>query len=70
MTHVGDGIPIITAKNVRKGFIDFENCKFTSQEEFQELTDKCKPQKGDLLITKDGAIRGRCACVKGEKNSV
>ncbi|MCM0083934.1 restriction endonuclease subunit S [Geomonas sp. Red32] len=64
MEHVREGIPIITAKNVRQGEIDFENCHFATPTQFEQLTDKCKPEPGDLLITKDGAIRGRCALVK------
>jgi type I restriction enzyme, S subunit len=63
MEHLVSGIPIITAKNVRHGFIDFENCHFASKAQFDSLTEKCKPTQGDLLITKDGAIRGRCALV-------
>ena len=64
MEHLSEGIPIITAKNVRQGFIDFQNCHFASVAQFETLTDKCKPEVGDLLITKDGAIRGRCAMVE------
>lgn len=64
MEHVADGVPIITAKNVRQGSIDFENCHFATHAQFEDLTDKSKPEAGDLLITKDGAIRGRCALVK------
>jgi type I restriction enzyme S subunit len=63
MEHLSVGKPIITAKNIRHGFIDFEDVHRASEAQFQQLTDKCKPQRGDLLITKDGAIRGRCALV-------
>ena len=67
MEHLSDGVPIVTAKNVRKGFIDFQNCHYASAAQFNSLTDKCKPELGDLLITKDGAIRGRCALVMTEE---
>lgn len=66
MKHLDDGIPIITAKNVRDGFIDFESVHYANQAEFDALTAKSKPEPGDVLITKDGTI-GRCAVV--EKNT-
>lgn len=60
MKHYEQGIPIITAKNVRDGFVDYENCHYASHEQFDDLTDKSKPKYGDILITKDGTI-GRYA---------
>lgn len=62
MKHLDTGIPIITAKNVRDGFVDFENVHYAAESEFEALTAKSKPQRGDILITKDGTI-GRCAVV-------
>ena len=61
MDHVEAGIPIITGKNVRDGFIDYDNVHYARQDQYDALTAKSKPQCGDLLIIKDGAIRGRCA---------
>ena len=63
MKHLDDGIPIITAKNVQDGFIDFESVHYANQSEFDALTAKSKPESGDVLITKDGTI-GRCAMVE------
>jgi type I restriction enzyme, S subunit len=63
MKHLDDGIPIITAKNVWDGFIDFESVHYANQSEFDALTAKSKPELGDVLITKDGTI-GRCAVVE------
>jgi type I restriction enzyme S subunit len=62
MSHISHGIPIITAKNVFDGQIDFNNVHFADQKEYDALTLKNKPNKGDILITKDGTI-GRCAIV-------
>ena len=56
MSHHPEGIPIVTGKNVREGFIDYSTCKFANQVEFDQLTSKSKPEIGDLLITKDGTI--------------
>jgi type I restriction enzyme, S subunit len=60
MQHVESNIPILTAKNVKHGYLDISKCHYALREEFEALTAKSKPVKGDLLITKDGTI-GRCA---------
>lgn len=60
MSHHDTGIPILTAKNVRMGSLDIENVHFASEEEFEQLSAKSKPDPGDLLVTKDGTI-GRAA---------
>jgi type I restriction enzyme S subunit len=62
MEHVDDGIPIVTAKNVLDGSIDFNRVHYGTESQFSALTAKSKPQRGDILITKDGSI-GRCAVV-------
>ena len=56
------GIPILTAKNVLDGRLDFDKVHYADQDEFDALTAKSKPDPGDVLITKDGSI-GRCAVV-------
>ncbi|CEG09838.1 Type I restriction enzyme EcoKI specificity protein [Afipia felis] len=65
MSHYDSGVPILTAKNIRNGYIDFKNVAYASRSEFEALTAKSKPEKFDLLITKDGAI-GRSACLLTE----
>jgi type I restriction enzyme S subunit len=67
MPHVENGIPIITAKNVVEGEVQFERTHFTTVEAFRALSDKDRPEAGDILITKDGTI-GRAAVVpKGKQ---
>ena len=54
----------VTAKNVKNGIVDYETSRRTSQEAFDNLiTDKCRPKKGDVLLTKDGTL-GRLAVVE------
>jgi type I restriction enzyme, S subunit len=62
MKHLSEGIPIVTAKNVIDGRIDFDDVHFADHAEFNALTAKSKPLPGDVLVTKDGTI-GRCAAV-------
>ena len=55
---------MITAKDVFDGEIQFDSARFTSQKAFEKkLTDKSRPVKNDVLITKDGSI-GRVAIMQ------
>lgn len=57
----------ISVKDVKDNFIDFENCKYISDEDFVSLEKNgCRPFKNDILLTKDGTI-GRASIV-GEDN--
>ncbi|HVE71020.1 MAG TPA: restriction endonuclease subunit S [Thermoanaerobaculia bacterium] len=66
MSHVKNGPPIVTAKNVQDGFMTFENAHRASPIEFAALNPKDLPRKGDILITKDGTI-GRAALVETDE---
>jgi type I restriction enzyme, S subunit len=58
-----EGPYMITAKNVVGGRIDFASARRTSRDAFDRLlTDKSRPQVGDVLLTKDGTL-GRLAVV-------
>ncbi len=62
-SHAGPWM--ITAANIRQGQIDFSSARHTSEHAYnQELTEKSRPQFGDVLITKDGSL-GRVARVPG-----
>ena len=61
-TYIEAGVPFISVKDVRDGRLHFDDCKFISTEEHSELSKRCKPEQGDLLITKSGTI-GRTAIV-------
>jgi len=58
----GDNV-YITVSDIKDGEIDFENAKRISDEDFKELEKgDCRPQTGDVLISKDGTI-GKVAVV-------
>ncbi len=61
-TYVDEGVPFISVKDIRNGRIDFSDTKFIPKHEHLELSKRCKPEIGDLLITKSGTI-GRMAMV-------
>lgn len=53
---------MITALNVKNGQIDYETARHTAVGDFESLTEKSRPQKGSVLVTKDGTL-GRVAVV-------
>ena len=64
-TYVKEGVPFISVKDIRNNEIFFDDTKFITLEEHQELYKRCNPEKGDVLVTKSGTI-GRTAIVKDD----
>ena len=50
------GIPLVTAKNVRSGYIDYSIEEFIAPEEFEERKSRGIPQKGDILFTTEAPM--------------
>lgn len=48
------GVPFISVKDMSSGYLDFTNTKFISESEHVELSKRCYPRKGDLLLSKVG----------------
>jgi type I restriction enzyme S subunit len=61
-TYVSDGIQFISVKDIYNGIVNFENTKYISEKEHEELIKRCNPEPDDLLIRKSGTI-GRMALV-------
>ena len=49
-----DGVPFLSVKDMSSGKLSFENTKYISPEEHANLSQRCHPQKGDLLLSKVG----------------
>ena len=65
-----EGLPYVTVTNVNDKDIDLVGCKKITIEHFQELEKNgCRPQKGDVLLTKDGTI-GKSVVVQEDNNFV
>lgn len=60
--YIEVGIPLISAREIRSGYINYENAPKISQLSFKLLSDKAKPKKNDILFSKTGSI-GHCALV-------
>lgn len=54
---------LLSAKNVRNGFIDYDNCDYISESDFIKSRNRCCPEKGDLLIVSVGGTIGRTSLV-------
>ena len=61
--YTNSGVPFISVKDVYDNQISFDDTKFISQEEHNELYKRCNPEYDDILLTKSGTI-GRTAVVK------
>jgi type I restriction enzyme S subunit len=53
-SYLYDGVPFLSVKDVSKGYLDFSNTRFISEEEHKKLSARCKPELGDVLLTKVG----------------
>lgn len=51
-----EGIPLITAKNIRKGTIDHSVAEYISESEHKNRLTRGIPQKGDLLFTTEAPL--------------
>lgn len=55
-TKTDSGIPLITAKNVRMGFIDDEPAEFIGEHNFESWMTRGIPVKGDVLFTTEAPL--------------
>jgi type I restriction enzyme, S subunit len=50
------GVPFLRVTDITSNQISFDKVKFISEQEHQQLIKRCKPQFGDLLLSKNGTI--------------
>ncbi|WP_420000335.1 restriction endonuclease subunit S [Streptomyces boninensis] len=60
------GIKLLSARNVRDGFIDFSNVDYVGVQEYERIRGRCDPRRGDVLISCSGTI-GRVAPVETDE---
>jgi type I restriction enzyme S subunit len=53
-----DGVPYVTAKNIKPQGIDLSNITYISRLAHDNIYRRCNPEKGDVLYIKDGATTG------------
>jgi type I restriction enzyme, S subunit len=64
--YIDVGFPLISAREIRQGYIDFDNAPKISKEDFDRVSDKGKPKKDDILFSKTGSI-GHSAIVLSDQ---
>lgn len=55
-TKVAEGVPLITAKNVRMGYIDREPREYIKIEDYDSWMTRGLPKKGDVLFTTEAPL--------------
>ena len=64
--YFNEGMIFISAKNVTKEVIDWEDVKYVSKEAYQEYNKRLKPQINDIFLAKNGTT-GVAAILEEEK---
>ena len=75
------GVPLITARNVRDGFLDFSQTEYIPDNEFESWMTRGMPQIGDILFTTEAplgnvarvpalrfALAQRLVCLRANEN--
>ncbi|MDN6934653.1 restriction endonuclease subunit S, partial [Klebsiella pneumoniae] len=55
-TYIDSGIPFLRVTDIQSKEIDLSGVKYISEIEHQELCKRCHPEKGDILLSKNGTI--------------
>lgn len=55
-TYQDSGIVFLSAKNIKNGTLNLADHKYISEEEHLELTKRCKPEAGDVMLSKSGSL--------------
>lgn len=55
-TYTEKGVPFLRVTDIQDKYIDFDNIKFIPEYEHKELIKRCRPENGDLLLSKNGTI--------------
>ncbi|WP_454776666.1 restriction endonuclease subunit S [Janthinobacterium tructae] len=54
--YVDDGVRFVSAKDIREGHLTFKECKYITPEEHRDISRRCNPERGDILVSKSGSI--------------
>ncbi|MEZ9462755.1 restriction endonuclease subunit S [Vibrio splendidus] len=60
---------LLSARNVRDGYISLDKVDYVGEEEYQKLRKRCDPDKGDVLISCSGSV-GRVSLVDADDQYV
>ncbi|GMT46897.1 MAG: type I restriction-modification protein subunit S [bacterium] len=55
-TYVQKGVPFLRVTDIHESLIDLDKVKRISHAEHKQLSNRCNPSKGDVLLSKNGTI--------------
>lgn len=55
-TYLEKGVPFLRVTDINAEEIDWSSVKYISEDEHRELCKRCRPEKGDILLSKNGTI--------------
>ena len=64
-----DGYYLLSARNVRDGSIQLTDVDYIDKAEFDRISSRCNPTRGDILISCSGSV-GRCTVVDDDNKYV
>ena len=67
-TYTDSGVKFISAQNTSGDYLDLENDKYISRQDFEKATSNAKPKKGDLLFTRVGSNLGHPVIVDTDED--
>lgn len=63
--YTKDGIRLLRTTNIRNGELNFNEPKYVSNETYERWSARCKPESGDLLITREAPMGETCIIPDG-----
>jgi type I restriction enzyme S subunit len=63
--YLENGVPFISVKDINGKTIEFDDCKYISEEQHLDINKRCNPEKGDILLCRIGTL-GRATIVDTE----
>lgn len=63
--YSSSGIPLLRTTNIRDGSLNLREPKFVTNETYERWSARCKPQSGDLLITREAPMGEACIIPEG-----
>jgi type I restriction enzyme S subunit len=61
-----EGVPLITARNVKEGFLDFTSQEFIEKDKYSEWVVRGTPCVGDVLFTTEAPLGNACMYPEGQ----
>jgi type I restriction enzyme, S subunit len=63
-------IPLVTAKNVRDGYMDYAQTDYVDRVVAEKCWGRCRPEQGDIMVVSVGATLGRLTVIPTSQEMV